>query len=460
MLTRMSTSLPLPFQDRPERTIYTVSRLNREVRQLLERGMAALWIEGEVSNFTQHTSGNWYFTLKDRNAQVSCVMWKANRQGSSFTPRVGQQIVARVRVTLYETRGQYQLSVERLEEAGLGALQRAFDVLKERLAAEGLFAAERKRPLPRIPRRIGVVTSPSGAALRDVIHVLARRFPPVAILIYPTPVQGAAAAPRIVEALALASARRECDVVILARGGGSLEDLWAFNDERVARAIVASAIPVVSGVGHEIDFTIADFAADVRAPTPSAAAELVVPDCAECLARVSRTSDRLRVAMARELRAAGVRCAAAGLRLKLADPSARLLQRQQRLDDLSQRLIGAVRAGLHHDERHLSDAIAALVRMSPEGRVREYCARHAVLTGRLQHALRERLASAAHRLGLAQRTLHTVSPLATLARGFAVITRAADGALLTQAAHVKTGEEIDALMSDGRFRARVIGVKA
>jgi exodeoxyribonuclease VII large subunit len=457
MVNRMA--LPLPFEDQPERSIYTVSRLNREVRQLLERGIPAIWIEGEISGFSQPASGHWYFTLKDRSAQVACVMWRANRPGSSFTPSAGQHVIARARVSLFEGRGQYQLSVERLEEAGLGALKRDFDRVKEKLAAEGLFALGRKRSLPRMPRRVGVVTSPSGAAVRDVLHVLTRRFPPIEILVYPTPVQGAGAAPRIVEALALASARRECDVLILTRGGGSIEDLWAFNDERVARAIIACSIPVVSGIGHEIDFTIADFAADVRAPTPSAAAELVVPDRAACLAALARTADRLNVAMRRELRDAHARCVGALHRLKLADPGARLAQRQQRLDDLTQRLSGAVRSAVHGEERRLSEAVARLARLSPEGRVRDSCARQDLLVGRLQHAIRQRLAAATHRLELAQRALATVSPLATLARGFAVITRAADGTLLTRAAEARAGEAIEALMADGRLHARVLQVK-
>lgn len=458
MVKRMA--LPLPFDDQPERSIYSVSRLNREVRQLLERGIPAVWIEGEISGFSQPASGHWYFTLKDRHAQVACVMWRANRPGSSFTPSAGQHVIARARVSLFEGRGQYQLSVERLEDAGLGALKREFDRVKDKLAAEGLFALGRKRPLPGMPRRVGVVTSPSGAAVRDVLHVLTRRFPPIEILVYPTPVQGAGAAPRIVEALALASARRECDVLILVRGGGSIEDLWAFNDERVARAIVSCSIPVVSGIGHEIDFTIADFAADVRAPTPSAAAELVVPDRAACLAALARTADRLRVAVRRELRDAQARCAGALHRLKLADPGARLAQRQQRLDDLTQRLSGAVRSALQDEGRRLSEAVARLTRLSPEGRVRDSCARQDLLVGRLQHAMRHRLGAATHRLELAQRALATVSPLATLARGFAVITRAADGTLLTHAGEARAGEEIEALMADGRLHARVLQVKA
>ncbi len=322
----------------PERDVYSVSRLNREVRLLLERGMSVIWIEGELSNFSQPSSGHWYFTLKDRDAQVRCAMFRQRNMLVGFTPRVGQQVLARAKVSLYEPRGDYQLIVEHLEEAGVGALRREFERLKAKLAAEGLFDPARKRELPRCPRRIGVVTSPTGAAIRDILHILGRRFPAAAVLIYPTAVQGAAAVPAIVEAIELASQRRECDVLIVARGGGSIEDLWAFNDERVARAIHACSIPVVTGIGHEIDFTIADFVADVRAPTPSGAAELVVPDRREWLAVLKRIAERLEVAMRRELRAFSARSDAARLRLQLAHPGTRLTQQAQRLDDLEQRL--------------------------------------------------------------------------------------------------------------------------
>ncbi|MGH8149425.1 MAG: exodeoxyribonuclease VII large subunit, partial [Steroidobacteraceae bacterium] len=290
-----------------DRVVYTVTRLNREVRTLLERQLAVLWVEGELSNFSQPASGHWYFSLKDRDAQVRCAMFRQRNAAVGFTPKVGQQVLARGRVSLYEPRGDFQLIVEHLEEAGVGALQREFERLKAKLAAEGLFAAELKRGLPRFPVRIAVVTSPSGAAVRDVLHILRRRFPPAAVLVYPTAVQGPAAAPAIVETLALASQRAECDVLILARGGGSLEDLWAFNDERVARAIRASSIPVITGIGHEIDFTIADFAADVRAPTPSGAAELVTPDRAAILQALAKTAGRLHGAARRELRTLGTR---------------------------------------------------------------------------------------------------------------------------------------------------------
>jgi exodeoxyribonuclease VII large subunit len=285
---------PMPGSfGRPERDVYSVSRLNREARVLLERGFGTLWLEAEISNFSRPSSGHWYFCLKDAAAQVRCAMFRQRNMLCAFTARDGQKVLVRARIGLYEPRGEFQLIVDHLEDAGLGALQRQFEELRARLAAEGLFATARKRPLPTLPKRIGVITSPTGAAVRDILHVLARRFPAVAVLIYPVAVQGAQAPAELVAALKTAAARQECDVLILARGGGSLEDLWAFNDEKLARAIVASPIPVISGVGHEVDFTIADFAADVRAPTPSAAAELVVPDAEEWLTTCLRLDTRL-----------------------------------------------------------------------------------------------------------------------------------------------------------------------
>ncbi len=439
----------------PERKLYTVSRLNREARVLLERGLPVIWVEGELSNLSTPASGHWYFSLKDRDAQLRCAMFRTRNTGVGFTPKSGQQVVARGRVTLYEPRGDFQLIVEHLEEAGIGALKREFERVKAKLAAEGLFATERKRDLPAFPRRVGVITSPTGAAIRDILHILARRFPPTAVLIYPTAVQGVIAVPQIIDALQTANARAECDVLIVARGGGSLEDLWAYNDERLARAIHASRLPVVTGIGHEIDFTIADFVADARAPTPSGAAELVVPDRHACLDVLSSTSERLNVAMRRELRAITSRFDAASQRLKLLHPGARLAQQEQRLDDLEQRLVGALRHRMQDDRHRVSEALVRLMRNSPDRLVREYCLKYEALAARLQHAVRNRLSGAGHRLGLALRTLDTVSPLATLARGFAIVTRAADGSLVTDVASVAAGDEIEARVARGRLRAKI-----
>jgi exodeoxyribonuclease VII large subunit len=438
-----------------ERNVYTVSRLNREVRMLLERGLGVVWVEGELSNLAVPSSGHWYFSLKDREAQLRCAMFRQRNAAVGFTPKAGQQVLARGRVSVYEPRGDYQFIVEHLEEAGVGALKREFERLKIKLAAEGLFALERKRSLPRFPRRIGVITSPTGAAIRDVLHILARRFPPAAVLIYPTPVQGDAAIASIVQAIQVASVRAECDVLIVARGGGSLEDLWAFNDERVARAICASAIPVVSGVGHEIDFTIADFVADARAPTPSGAAELVAPDRAACLEALSRTIERLGACMRRELRAVTSRFEAVGQRLKLTHPGVRLAQQEQRLDDLEQRLAGAMRGALNHDRSRISEMFTRLVHQSPVHLVREYRLRHGTLHSRLEHAMTALILRAEHRYKLACRALNSVSPLATLARGFSIVKRVADGALITDANSVAIGDEIEARFAHGQLKARI-----
>jgi exodeoxyribonuclease VII large subunit len=440
------------------REVYSVTRLTREVRALLDRNLGVIWVEGELSNLSQPASGHWYFSLKDRDAQLRCAMFRMKNVLVGFTPRAGSQVLVRGRISVYEARGEYQLIVEHLEEAGVGALKREFERLKMRLAAEGLFALERKRALPRFPRRIGVITSPTGAALRDILHVLQRRYPPAAVLIYPTPVQGAAAAPALVRALELASARAECDVLILARGGGSLEDLWAFNDERLARAIHACALPVVCGVGHEVDFSIADFVADARAPTPSAAAELVAPDRSACLEALARSARRLTAGMRRELRVSATRLEATEQRLKLAHPGVRLIQQIQRLDDLAQRLTGAARTCVHREWIRLGEAHTRLERSSPVHLLRDYRAREERLLARLKHASAAHLSRLAHRLALAQRALHAVSPLATLSRGFAIVT-GADGAIVTAAAAVAVGEPIEARLAHGRLTARVTGSK-
>src|SRR6202161_3647645 len=328
---------------RPERDIYSVSRLNREVRVLLERGFGSLWLEAEISNFAKPSSGHWYFSLKDAAAQVRCAMLRQRNMLCSFTARDGQKVLVRARIGLYEPRGEYQLLIDHMEDAGQGALKRQFEELSAKLAAEGLFASERKRALPMIPKRIGVITSSTGAAIRDILHVLARRFAAVPVLIYPVSVQGATAAAEIVAAVRLAGRRAECDVLILARGGGSLEDLWAFNDEALARAVIASPVPILSGIGHEIDFTIADFAADVRAPTPSAAAEIAVTDGAEWLTSLSRLTHRLQRGLLRRVEAQRERLRWLIGRAALVSPTARLSQQTQRLDELEQRMFRALR---------------------------------------------------------------------------------------------------------------------
>jgi exodeoxyribonuclease VII large subunit len=451
----MEAAAPNLKPTRPDRDIYTVSRLNREARALLERGFGSLWLEAEISNFARPGSGHWYFSLKDAGAQVRCAMFRQRNMLASFTPRDGQKVLVRARVGLYEPRGEYQLLIDHIEDAGVGALKRQFDELAAKLAAEGLFAAERKRPLPRLPRRIGVITSPTGAAIRDILHVLARRFPTAGVIIYPVSVQGAQAAGEIGAALVLAGIRAECGVLILARGGGSLEDLWAFNDEALARAIVASPIPVVSGIGHEIDFTIADFAADVRAPTPSAAAEIVVPDAEEWLKSFQVHGVRLARSMRRRLDDDRERVRWLAGRAAQVSPAVRLVQQMQRLDDLEQRLGRGLRHHLTEFRGGLIELRSRLWQSSPAARVRDAAARQAALYARLTAAQLDRLRQARERLLPLVRTLQAVSPLATLGRGYAIVS-GPDGRILRDAAEAPSGTLIEARLAHGRIRAKIV----
>ena len=317
-------SLQLPFE---ERRILSVSGLNREARRIVETGLGTVWVEGEISNLSRPSSGHLYWSLKDAEAQVRCAMFRMATRGLGFELANGQQVLVRARASVYEARGEYQLVVDYVEEAGEGVLRRRFEELKRRLAAEGLFDASRKIPLPKLPRRIGVITSPTGAALRDVLIALRRRFPATAVLIYPTPVQGAGAAEEIARTLALADRRADCDVLILTRGGGSLEDLWSFNEEVVARAIAALKLPVIVGVGHEIDFTIADFVADLRAPTPSQAAELAVPDQREWTKRFAGCEQQLGYVTRRRIATEQRHFAMLAHRLQRCNPSVQLRER-------------------------------------------------------------------------------------------------------------------------------------
>jgi len=438
----------------PERDIYSVSRLNREVRVLLERGFGSLWLEAEISNFARPSSGHWYFSLKDATAQVRCCMFRQRNILAAFTARDGQKVLVRARIGLYEPRGEYQLVIEHIEDAGLGALKRQFEQLSAKLSAEGLFAAERKRSLPTLPKRIGVITSPTGAAIRDILHVLARRFAAVPVLIYPVSVQGSAAAGEIIAALRLAGLRAECDVLILARGGGSLEDLWAFNDETLARAIVASRIPVISGIGHEVDFTIADFAADVRAPTPSAAAELVVPNSEEWLLSLQRQHGRLLRGMRRRFESLRERLRWLSGRAAQVSPVARLVQQSQRLDELESRLSRSLRHIVADRRSGLGDFSSRLWQASPAARVQAAIARQAALTARLRVAGPEQLRRSRERLVPLVRTLNAVSPLATLSRGYAIVSRA-DGTIVRHTTDVEPGSVIEARLATGKLRARV-----
>ncbi len=438
------------------RDIYTVSRLNREARGLLEAGLPSLWITGELSNLSRPASGHWYFTLKDSDAQVRCAMFRQRNLAVRCAPRDGLQVLLRARVGLYEARGDFQLVVDHLEEAGEGELRRQFEALKQRLAAEGLFDESRKRALPRFPRRIGIVTSASGAALRDVLHVLRRRSRGVPLLIYPVPVQGTGAAREIAAMLALADRRREVDLLLLVRGGGSLEDLWAFNDESLARTIAGLELPLVTGIGHEVDFTIADFVADLRAPTPSAAAELAVPDSSATLAAIQVTRSRLQAAMTRTLDRQRDACGQLLRRLGRLHPAQAVRERMQRLDELQTRLAGAIWRETRSRHERLRRLAAELGGRSPANRLAAVRQRVGHAGTRLLPAVRGRVAEARSLLRSAARALEATSPLATLGRGYAIVTLAATGAVVRDPAEAPPGSGIEARLARGRLRARVV----
>ena len=386
--------------------VLTPSQLNTLARSLLEDAFPLVWVEGELGNVSRPASGHLYFTLKDARAQVRGALFKPKSQWLKFVPREGLRVLARGRLTLYEARGEYQLVLDHMEEAGEGALRRSVEELKAKLAAEGLFASERKRPLPRFVRRLGVITSPTGAAVRDIVSVLGRRCPLLEVEILPVQVQGATAAAGIAGMLARAGASGRYDTLLIARGGGSLEDLWAFNDEALARAIAASPVPVVSAVGHETDFTLADFAADVRAPTPSVAAELLVPDRDELRRRVATLQARLHRQQRQQLRQAMQRADRAGLRLEAQRPRARL--------DL-------------------------------------LCRRQADSLRRLGAAWQRRLEREQSRLRGLARSLETVSPLATVARGYALLQHE-DGRLIRSTAQADVGDRVEARLADGTLK--------
>jgi exodeoxyribonuclease VII large subunit len=390
----------------PERKIFKVSQINAAARTILEANFECVWIEGEISNLAEPSSGHIYFSLKDEFAQVRAAMFRNRKSALKFQPKNGAHVIVAAQVSLYEPRGDYQLIVEQMEPAGAGILHAKFLRLKAKLEAEKLFATEYKKPLPKLPQCIGVITSPTGAAIRDILSVLQRRFSSVPVIIYPTQVQGNEAAPQIVAALQVANERRECDVLILARGGGALEDLWPFNEEIVARAIFASSIPIVSAVGHETDFTIADFVADVRAPTPSAAAELAVPDEAEWLAVLLGFKQRLVSSMQHKLQKAN--WLLENLKNRLRHPRYYLAEQAQRLDEVERRL-------------------------------------HLVM----QH----QLTNWQHRLIKVSAALDLVSPLATLGRGYAIVSK--NNHVVQTCKAVVVGDEIQAKLADGTLRCLV-----
>ena len=443
------------FQKTPAESAITVSALNRQVKTLLERGLAKLWVEGEISNIARPASGHIYFSLKDSDAQIRAAFFRQRQRGPTIGLKNGDLVLVFGRVSLYEPRGDYQLIVEQIEPAGEGALKREFDRLKKKLAAEGLFDEDRKQPLPELPERIGIVTSPSGAAVRDVLTVLRRRFPAIPVVIYPAAVQGDAAPGELIRALETANSRAECDVLIVGRGGGSLEDLWAFNDEKLARAIDASEIPVVSAVGHEVDFTIADFVADVRAPTPSGAAEMVVPDAADWQRSLAVHESRLVRLAERSLEDVGQRLDWLARHLMQQSPRATLSRQAQSLGELRGRLSAAMRSQIVERRVDVREYEAALLRQSPAVRIERAGSRLTHASDTLVNRIRRLLEARTHRLGLSARALDAVSPLATLGRGYAIVSDAGTGRVVTAASELERGAAIEARLADGRVRATV-----
>jgi exodeoxyribonuclease VII large subunit len=430
--------------------VLTVSELNRMARRALESQLPLLWVEGEVSNFTRAASGHWYFSLKDATAQVRCVMFRGRNQFADFSPANGDHVEIRALPSLYEARGEFQLGAEAIRRAGAGRLYEAFLKLKAKLEAEGLFDPLNKRALPRFPRCIGIVTSPQAAALHDVLTALARRMPGLPVILYPTPVQGIGAGAQIAAAIRAAGARAECDVLLVCRGGGSLEDLWAFNDEAVARAIAASPMPVVSGVGHETDFSLADFAADLRAPTPTAAAELASPVRQELLLQLGHLARQLHHHLARKQQSESQRLDF--LARRLVHPAEQLRRKQSELNQLAQRLDNAARTRLTREQLRLAQLNQRLV--TPLHVVRREQQGLDALATRMQRALQGGFVQ--RRLNLARLTssLAHLNPEGVLARGYSIV-QLENGTVVQDAATLNAGDTLDIRLHRGQARATV-----
>ena len=443
----------------PERDIFTVSRLVRETKAVLEGSFPLLWLEGEISNFSRPSSGHMYFTLKDEAAQVRCAMFRGKNMHLRIKPSNGMQVLVRARLTLYEARGDFQIIIEQMEEAGLGALQRAFEQLKSRLGNEGLFDTRLKQSIPALPKKIGVITSPTGAAIRDVLSVLKRRFPAIPVLIYPVPVQGDSAASEIAKMIKLADKRKDCDVLLLTRGGGSLEDLWAFNEEELARAIHACKTPLVSAIGHEVDFTIADFVADQRAPTPSAAAELVSPDQYDIQQQLEKQFNRLKRQARSRLQQSQQGLDWLEKRLQQQHPGQQLLAKSQRLDELELRLERVVKNNISAKTHVLAQLNNRLQRHAPLQQLSQLEMRQQSLQQRLHHAWERIIANKQQRLVISSRTLNNVSPLATLQRGYAIVQDETNKTVFTDASKLNRGDKVSARLAKGGLICTVDEIK-
>ena len=430
--------------------VINVAELNRLAKELIERNLPLMWVAGEISNFTRATSGHCYFSLKDAQAQVRCVMFRHKAQLHDWKPENGMQIEVRATPSFYEARGEFQLNIEAMRRAGLGSLYAAFEQLKAKLAAEGLFAEEAKQILPRFPRAIGIVTSNQAAALRDVLTTLKRRMPSIPVIIYPAPVQGEGAAAKIAAAIATADARAECDVLILCRGGGSIEDLWAFNEEVVARAIHACKLPVISGVGHETDFTIADFVADVRAPTPTAAAQLACPNCVDLREGAAHLYHRLKRVMERALERRMQHVD--GLARRLVHPGEHIANQLRELTQLANRLRGAWAHTAADRQWQLRDLSRRARAQRPA--VNALIVQQRVLAQRLAAAAGHRLDTLTARMKSMAAHLAHLNPQSVLERGYSMV-QTADGKIVRASSEVQTGDEVKLTFAQGWARAGV-----
>ena len=444
----------------PENNTYSVSSLNRSVADLLEQEFGWIWVEGEISNLAQPASGHLYFSLKDHSAQVSCAMFKGRNRALKFQPENGNQVLVRAKVSLYQPRGNYQLIVDRMEEAGDGALQRQFEQLKVKLAGEGLFDESIKQEIPELPKSIAIITSKTGAAIHDVLSVIERRFPSIPVKLFPVPVQGSNAAPAICNAISLigehvSSGELICDVILLVRGGGSLEDLWSFNEESVARAIVACPIPIVSGVGHEVDVTIADYVADIRAATPTAAAETVTPDQSSWLQSFDWYQQRLQQLLISKVERYQEKTQWLHRRLQQQHPQTQLNHSKQRSDEQIKRLTRISLAMLDFRQNNLAALNAKLDAQNPTLLLKQKRQTTNYLTARLQRATLNLFTHRKSLLSNAARTLNTISPLKTLQRGYS-ITLNNKGTPIVSIAQVKTDDTIETRLHKGRIISQVI----
>lgn len=432
-----------------QRSVYSVSQLARETKNLLADVFPRVWVEGELSNLAQPASGHIYFTLKDENAQIRCAMFRSFRNKLDFEPADGDQVLVQAQVSLYEARGDFQLIVENMEQAGDGALRRAFEALKQRLLKQGMFDLEHKQALPELPRQVGVVTSPTGAAIQDILAVLQRRFPALPVIIYPTRVQGDGAGEEIANALRIADNHGKCDVLILARGGGSLEDLWSFNEEIVAHTLFDLQTPVVTGVGHEIDFTIADFVADFRAATPSAAAETVSPEQSEWMEKFRGHEVWLEYKVQEIIASQNKALEWLDKRLHQTHPARQINSQFQRIDELDGRLQRSLFALLDKLKTRYQSDYALLMRLNPADKIERHQTHLAQINQRLGQTINKRLSDARIHFENSSQALHAVSPLATLSRGYAIVTDPADKQIIRSANQVSSGQRINTRLGHG-----------